>query len=123
MLVREDRTYRLHRTMSEDEGRSWSPPVPTPIDGYPAHLLVLPDGRLLCTYGRRRPEYSIRGVLSADGGETWDMAHKLRIRGPLPNRDLGYPCTLLDRDGSLFTVYYCEDEHGVTGIEATRWRL
>ena len=45
------------------------------------------------------------------------------IRGGLPNRDLGYPCTVMAKDGSLFTVYYGQESDGVTCIMATRWRL
>ena len=62
-------------------------------------------------------------MLSADGGESWEAARIIRIRGGLPNSDLGYPATVLEDDGSLFTVYYAQDYAGVTCIQATRWRL
>jgi hypothetical protein len=123
MLLRDNGTRRLHRVFSEDDGRSWTPPTPLPIEGYPSHLLSLPDGRILCTYGWRQPDFGIRAVLSGDGGESWNIAQTIRIRGGLPNRDLGYPCTLLDDDGALFTVYYAQDDNGVTCIMATRWWL
>jgi BNR repeat-like domain len=123
MLMRDNGTRRLHRVFSEDEGASWTPPMALPIEGYPPHLLALPDGRILCTYGWRQPDYGIRAAISADGGESWDTERTIRIRGGLPNRDLGYPCTVLDRDGSLFTVYYGQEKDGVTCIMATRWRL
>jgi hypothetical protein len=122
-LMRDNGTRHLHQCVSDDEGRSWSAPRGLPIGGYPPHLLLLPDGRVLCTYGWRQPDFGIRAVLSADGGETWDTDRTIRIRGDLPNKDLGYPCTLLDADGSLFTVYYGQDGDGVTCIMATRWRL
>lgn len=123
LMTREDQGRIMHASRSDDDGVSWSKPSATGIDGYPPHLLLLPDGRILCTYGMRQPEYGIRAVLSDDGGECWRFDRGLRIRGPLPNRDLGYPSTLLDDDGSLFTVYYCQDSAGITGIESTRWRL
>jgi hypothetical protein len=123
MLLRENATRRLHRCVSDDAGHSWSPPQSLPIEGYPAHLLLLPDGRILCTTGWRYPDFGIRAVLSTDDGETWDVDGTIRIRGGLPNKDLGYPCTLLDADGSLFTVYYGQDRDGVTCIWGTRWRL
>lgn len=123
MLMRDNGTRHLHRCMSDDEGHSWSPPRRLPIEGYPPHLLLLPDGRVLCTYGWRQPDFGIRAVLSSDGGESWDIERTIRIRGGLPNKDLGYPCTLLDDDGSLFTVYYGQDSDGVTCIMATHWRL
>jgi hypothetical protein len=123
MLMRDNGTRHLHQCTSGDDGRSWSPSLRLPIDGYPPHLLLLPDGRVLCTCGWRQPDYGIRAVLSADGGETWDVDRTIRIRGGLPNKDLGYPCTLLDSDGSLFSVYYGQDSDGVTCIWGTRWRL
>jgi hypothetical protein len=123
MHLRDNGTRRLHQCVSDDDGHGWSEPQPLPIEGYPPHLLSLPDGRILCTVGWRFPDFGIRAVLSADGGESWNIDGTIRIRGGLPNKDLGYPCTLLDDDGSLFTVYYGQDADGVTGIWATRWRL
>jgi BNR repeat-like domain len=123
MLLRENVTRHLHRCVSDDAGGTWSAPRQLPIEGYPPHLLQLPDGRVLCTIGWRYPDFGIRAVLSADDGETWDVDRTIRIRGGLPNKDLGYPCTLLDADGSLFTVYYGQDDDGVTCIMATRWHL
>ena len=123
LLMRDNGTRHLHQCVSDDEGRSWSAPQRLAIEGYPPHLLLLPDGRVLCTYGWRQPDYGIRAVLSSDGGGTWDTERTIRIRGDLPNKDLGYPCTIRDRDGSLFTVYYGQDGDGVTCIMATRWRL
>ncbi len=123
MLMRDNGTRHLHQCVSDDDGRSWSVPLRLPIEGYPPHLLSLPDGRVLCTYGWRQPDYGIRAVLSADGGESWDTERTIRIRAGLPNKDLGYPCTILAGDGSLFTVYYGQDDDGVTCIWGTRWRL
>jgi hypothetical protein len=94
-----------------------------PIAGYPPHLLRLPDDRILCTVGWREADFGIRALLSADGGESWDLDNIIRIRGGLLNKDLGYPCTILDSDCGLFTVYYGQDLDGVTCIQATRWRL
>lgn len=122
MLMRDNGTRRLHQCVSDDDGRTWTSPRALAIEGYPPHLLLLSHGRVLCTYGWRQPDYGIRAVLSADGGETWDTGNAIRIRGGLPNKDLGYPCTILDGD-SLFTVYYGQDADGVTSIMGTRWRL
>jgi len=51
------------------------------------------------------------------------MEHEIVIRGAMANKDLGYPCSVLGRDGFIFTVYYGQDRDGVTCIQATRWRL
>jgi hypothetical protein len=122
-MMRDDVTRIMHVCISEDEGESWSEPSPTGIDGYPPHLLSLPDGNLLCTYGRRLPEFSIRAVLSQDNGLTWQHKDPFILRDHLPNRDLGYPTSTLMPDGSLMTAYYCQDSAGITGIECLQWRI
>jgi hypothetical protein len=101
LMMRDNGTRRMHQVFSDDEGRSWSPPEALPIEGYPPHLLELPDGRILCTYGWRQPDFGIRAALSADGGKSWDVERQILIRGGLPNKDLGYPATVLEDDGSL----------------------
>lgn len=123
MLIRENRSRHLHKVVSDDGGRSWSRPEATPIDGYPPHLLLLADGRILCTYGYRRPDYSIRAALSVDGGATWDVGQTLFIRGSLPNRDLGYPCTLPSSNGRFVTLYYGQGSDGTTSIQSTTFGL
>jgi hypothetical protein len=95
---------------------------PRPIDGYPAHLLLLQDGRILCTYGYRKPDFSIRAVASGDG-LIWDVAHTLVIRDGLRNKDLGYPTTLPRADGRLCTFYYAQAPDGVTCIQSTTFQL
>ena len=122
LLMRENVGRGLWQVVSEDGGRSWSRPEPTPIDGYPAHLLRLSDGRILCVCGHRKPDFSIRGVLSTDGGHSWDTATTTTIRGGLPNRDLGYPSSVLRPDGTVLTVYYAQEPDGATSIQATWFR-
>ncbi len=123
VVMRDNETRHLHQTDSSDDGATWSAPRRLPIEGYPAHLLALDDGRLLMTYGWRQPDFGIRAVISSDQGESWDIAQTIRIRGGLPNRNLGYPATIDAGGGSLFTVYYGEDGTGVTCIMGTWWSL
>jgi BNR repeat-like domain len=123
MLLRENRSRHLHQVVSDDGGRSWSRPEPTPIDGYPPHLLLLADGQILCTYGYRRPDYSIRAVLSGDGGRRWDVGQTFVISGGLASRDLGYPCTLPAAGGRLVSVHYAQGADGVTSIQSVSFRL
>jgi len=123
MLLRENSTHYLYQTISNDQGYSWSKPLQTPIWGYPAHLLNLPDGRLLCVFGYRRKPYGIRAVISLDSGVSWDLEHVFLLRDDLPNGDLGYPCSVLRSDGSVYTVYYGQDQDGVTGILASVYWL
>ena len=47
----------------------------------------------------------------------------IRVRGGLPNKNVGYPATVMTRDGALLTVYYGEDSDEVTCIMTTRWQI
>ncbi len=123
MLLRENNSHHLHSVRSMDGGCTWSEPEQTDILGYPAHLLRLPDGRVLCTYGYRFPPFGIRAVISTDQGRTWDIKNPLVLRDDFANKDLGYPSTIMARDGGLFTIYYGQDADGVTAIWGTRFTL
>ena len=102
--------------ISTDGGSSWRR---LPIWGSPAHLVQLADGRVLSVYGHRREPFGIRGCLSADGGESWDIPGELVIRDDLVQRVIGYPTSIVLDDGHVFTVYWDEDAVGVTSIVGT----
>ncbi|MEM7021115.1 MAG: hypothetical protein AAF637_00845 [Pseudomonadota bacterium] len=61
-------------------------------------------------------------MLSEDQGCSWNTGETLQICS-LPNRGLGYPCTLELTDGRLCSIYYGQDGAGITGIESTTFRL
>lgn len=109
----------LRACRSTDGGKTWSKPEVTPLDGIPGHLLVLADGRLLCTYGRRRAPFGIYGSLSEDGGRSWLADEEIIVRNNLPNRDLGYPTTIEYEPGKLFVCYYGQELDGVTCIQGS----
>ncbi|MCX8102124.1 MAG: glycoside hydrolase [Geminicoccaceae bacterium] len=123
LLLRENASRTLWRVESVDGGLSWSPPEPTGIDGYPAHLCRLADGRLLCSYGFRRPPFAIRAAISEDEGRSWRSDAPLEIASGLGSKDMGYPCTLPRADGTLLTVFYARDNEGVTFVRGRIWRL
>ena len=113
----------LLQTESHDGGRTWSTAQRTSIWGYPPHLIKLNDGRLLVTYGVRRPEYSERACLSNDGGKTWDVDNEIVIQTAM-NGDLGYPASVQLDDASIYTVYYQIDQPGEkTCLMGAHWRL
>ena len=112
-------TGYLHACRSVDGGRTWGPVERTPMFGHPGHLLMLRDGRLLCTFGRRAAPFGIRACLSEDGGRTWLMDEEIVIRDDLPNGDLGYPTTIEYDDGSLYCAYYGQELDGVTCVQGT----
>ena len=114
-----DRGCYLHGCRSVDGGKTWSSSEATAMDGIPGHLLVLADGRLLCTYARRKAPFGIYASLSEDGGRTWQVDREIIIRNDLPNRDLGYPTTIEYEPGKLFVCYYGQELDGVTCIQGT----
>jgi len=84
-----------------------------PIWGYPAHLLSLKDGSLLCTYGYRKDPLGIRACLSYDKGATWDVEHEIILRADGKGEgDLGYPVSIQLEDGRIFSIYYMQTGSG-----------
>ena len=116
LLLRENVSRLLHIVRSDDEGRTWSAPEPTSIDAYPAHLLVLSDGRLAAVTARRRPSGAILIFLSDDCGHSWDLDRPVVVAEGIATSDLGYPTAVPMRDGRLFVAYYRRDSAGVTGL-------
>lgn len=110
---------------SKDGGKTWSEPKPSPMTGHPADLALLPDGRVLCTYGVREPVHGapggIRAAFSKDEGETWDMENEVILRNDLLNWDIGYPESMVLADGRILTVYYM-NVAGRYSIQGTIWR-
>lgn len=115
----------LYQSFSCDGGLTWSKPEKTPVWGYPAHLLMLSDGKILCTYGYRRNPMGIRACVSADNGKTWQIEKEYVLRTDgIQGPDLGYPISALLSDGSIYTCYYFTTaEDGITHIAGTRWKL
>ena len=103
-----DPRCRLWETFSDDGGHTWVAPFETPLWGFPPHLLLLSDGRVLVSYGHRRPPYGQRVCIS-DDGVGWDKSRELVIRDDAPNKDLGYPASIELEPGIVLTVYYQPD--------------
>jgi hypothetical protein len=95
----------LWETYSEDNGHNWAPPFPTPLWGFPPHLLQLSDGRVLCSYGHRRLPFGQRACISNDG-LSWRKEDEVVLRDDAPNGDLGYPASVELEPGLVLTVYY-----------------
>ncbi len=114
----------LQQCESEDGGRTWTLTHPTPMWGFPPHLIKTEGGAVLATYGRRRAPFGQRACLSYDDGSTWDIENEIVLRDDAPNGDLGYPSTIELEAGQFLTVYYQVDQPGEqTSLVATRWSL
>lgn len=118
---------RFHVSISEDNGTTWSEPFSSGRWGFPPHLTVLSDGRLLATYGYRRFPYGQRASISSDG-KNWEEPPEIVLRADAPNHDLGYPASIEVAPGEILTVYYQETadtaaSHSRPTIQTTRWKL
>lgn len=112
---------------SSDGGQTWSAIQETPIPclgSSPADLLLLEDGRVLCTYGnRKRDPMGVRACLSEDGGQTWNLEEEIILRDDATHHDMGYPSSQQLNDGSILTVYYWQDENQVRHLVSTQWKV
>ena len=110
------------QTESTDGGKTWAVPHAIGVWGLPSHLLRLRDGRLLMTYGYRRPPFGNQARVSADAGRTW--SGPLFISSDGANGDLGYPSTVELADGTLLTVWYEQLKSSPKAVlRQARWRL
>lgn len=92
------------QTESHDGGKTWTPIRRVPINGFPAHAIILKDGRILVSYAKRdggvEGEYAI---FSSDNGKTWVDD---RMIAPWVGWDIGYPSSVQLDDGRVMTVFY-----------------
>jgi len=109
------------QTESADSGKTWSEPHPI-CYGLPSHLLRLRDGRLIMSYGHRRPPFGNQTRLSTDNGKTWGEA--IILSGDGKGGDLGYPSTVELADGTLLTVWYeSMKEPKLAVLRQAKWKL
>ena len=104
---------------STDDGMTWenegegSEPYQ-----HPAHLLQLKDGRILLSYGDRRPgHFGVGARLSPDKGKTWGAQMHL---ASMPDWDGGYPASVEREDGRILTVFYAKAA-GTYSVQAVVW--
>ncbi len=121
--VQNRETFTICQSVSSDGGHTFSAPrqLLGQRGGSPAHLIRVGDA-LVSVYGYREKPFGLRFMVSRDEGETWDTDHVLYDASP--DSDLGYPATVMLRDGSLLTVFYCHPASGEPAvIMEIRWRL
>ncbi|MCX6992194.1 MAG: sialidase family protein [Kiritimatiellaeota bacterium] len=114
---------QIWQVESADGGKTWSTPCITPMCGFPPHLTVLKDGRIICTYGSARAyPGSQRACLSYDGGKTWDYLREIVLRGDAPDKHRGFPSSVEADDGSMVSLFsQTLVSQKRPGIERVRW--
>ena len=92
---------------SSDNGRTWDGPSPlTELGQQPAGAFQLASGKLMVTWGNRRPPFGAAAMLSRDGGKTWDYEHRVSLAWDAPGGECGYANGAQAGDGSIVVTYY-----------------
>lgn len=139
----------VYRSISHDQGRSWSAPASTNVASQIMNPLALDAENLLAISNvRTKPEGS-RLWRSVDAGETWNADSPLQMWDPYVQRILGEPLTtaavetdalrqslwdslpgftfgtpeLLELHENEFLLMYYGTVQGVTHVRACRFRL
>lgn len=103
-MMRSNAQTRLYKSYSEDEGKTWRPPVPTGLPGQCPALVNLESGTILCAFRDRRPDHMGVGcAVSRDSGESWEDLRNLYRGG---NWDCGYPSMVLLENGEIYCAFY-----------------
>lgn len=117
VLLRDNGSRSLFAVYSTDYGNTWSRPEALGINGYPADVSRLSDGRFLMVFGRRVEPLGIYALISSDEtGLSWNTAEELIIDDSFKNKNLGYPAVVSLGDDRFFVAYYGEDSNGTTCI-------
>lgn len=119
---------------SADAGQTWS--TASRLTGFneiPGHMIQLPDGRLMLTFGVRHYPLGIQAVMTQTDGRTWDLDNRLMLAWDggmvrLPNgycrHTIGHPYSAVLPDGQIMTAYYrCSDpfDGNTCRVEALIW--
>ena len=106
----------LKQYISKDQGRSWSGPTTlTPLDGqHPGSAFKLHSGMVMATWGNRvgpngpaeDAYFGATGMMSYNGGASWDYEHRVALEWGLTDGNCGYANGAQAGDGSILVTYY-----------------
>ena len=125
----------LEAFRSTDQGRTWhSEGALTLPMQHPADLTLLPDGRVLLSYGVRNDgDWGVAVRVADPEARAWSAPIRLvEFEGSTdepnqakPHRDGGYPSTVALADGTLITAYYSRGvpAHQRYHVGVVRWKL
>ena len=113
----EEATDTFH---SSDAGRTWRHTTKAAdANEHPPDLTLLGNGWVLMTFGHRHPPFGVQGIVSKDGGHTWD-SRRLIFDDGLARADSGYPSTVRLDDGRLVTLFYAAGEYAAGHVPTPR---
>jgi hypothetical protein len=127
----------IHIAWGSPDGRQWTVPVPTPLDGQHCQPVAIGGERIVAVYSHRRNPPGVRIALSEDAGRTWDPADDLEVyssgAGDEPAAtgaateteywnamgvwQFGHPRGVLLPNGEIFVVFYA----GEGATRSGRW--
>ena len=111
--TRSDDKGDIGTCVSSDGGITWTAPQTlTAPREHPPDLLLLADGRVLLTYGRRIAPFGVRAMVSHDLGTSWATDQKIVLAADPTSTDCGYPSSVQLTDGSILTAYYAVESRG-----------
>jgi predicted neuraminidase len=102
-----DAPQRVMKSISKDEGETWSFAVDTdiPNPGSSLEAIALRDGRWLMVYNDTEDgRHSMALSLSDDEGETWKWNKNINKIGER-SKSYGYPSLIQTRDGTLHLTF------------------
>ncbi len=132
--IKNDKDLKVHISFSEDNGKTWSKPKPTNLNGAVTYPVKLNDGRLLSVYSLRYGGLpGIYAALSYDEGNTWDLENQVILWdargqsniGSIKSKEIstmmgyafGMPSVKLLDNGKLIACFWCTD----SCITHVRW--
>jgi hypothetical protein len=122
VFVSEGGVGELFWSISNDAGFTWEKPRPTGLYGQPSDISLLPGGKLLFTYGHRRPAYGVHAAICRLDGTALVIEKTIVLRDDADNWDCGYPASTVNADGSVTSIYYlhCGGD-SLRHVVATDW--
>jgi len=99
--------HNIVQFSSVDRGRTWQGPTDvTEPKQLPGGAFRLASGKLMATWGNRRPPYGAAAMLSHDNGVTWDYEHRVSLAWEMPGESCGYANGAQAGDRTIVVVYY-----------------
>lgn len=119
-----DTYLNLHIAVSDDGGKTFGEvrEIQNVWGSNPFHALRLKSGKVLLTYGYRRPPFGIRARLCNSELSDIGEAPEMILRSDASGSDLGYPHAAQLENGDILVAYYLALADSIRTIDITRLR-